>query len=130
MNNKLIILLLISIFFTFSCKSKDIVKINKTKDISLKQIQYAKDFVFCKCLYSRLDIETIKRINKVDYSFGYYWDVYEGNPLILDSIAKAYAKSIPKSQIDDLNNKIPLISSCLEFYRSKELDSLIRNLSR
>jgi len=106
-------------FFIASCSSK--------KNINEEQVQIAKDYVFCKCYYSQLDSITLKNVYSIDLSLGYYFDVYEGNPFYLDSIAKDYAFKIEKTQILDLGNRIPLMADCLKFYRSKKLDSLIRN---
>lgn len=48
----------------------------------------------------------------------------------LDSIATTFVNSIQPTQIADYGNKKPLFMSCLEFYKSKELDKFVKKLAK
>lgn len=123
--------LLLGILLLFlSCKASTIKQFNQSKvdhsNTQSNQIQWIKDYIFCECFNSRLNMETKAKIFKIDYSQGMLWDISNGSISFMDSIAHSFSETIRKSQIEDYGNKIPLTANCLEFHRSKKLDSIVR----
>ena len=124
---KIICILLI---FLVACNNKSISKNTKESNIDSILIQrqtWLKNYALCACASEGYKQEGIEVI---DYSYGVYRDIapYDQKSYsIIDSIAKKIIEKTPALQIDDYNNKKPILKSCLEFYHSKFLDSVVHS---
>lgn len=88
--------------------------------------QWMKEYALCKCI-TQLSTDTLL---KKDISMGIYFNITDyGSDKIynaVDSAAKQAVSQINPSQIADYGGKKPYMLSCIEFSKSKKLDSLIR----
>ncbi len=89
-----------------------------------------KEYALCGCITYATDVDRLKK----DISHGIYIeisnygdrDVYKK----IDSMSKAAALGIKPSQIADYGYQKPLLLGCMNFYKSKKLDSLVRSFDR
>lgn len=103
-------------------------KTSKIEDKDLGKIvtsQMLKDYAFCKCINQGLGKELVNKINEVDVSTGMLFELSGEHYSFIDSIATSYSKKIMKSNYSDHGEKKAIIARCLDFHRSKRLDSLI-----
>ena len=91
-----------------------------------QQRELLRDYALCSCLrfgykntevYS--DISTPILLNQILYS-SFVSD-------LIKEKSKTYADNIKASEVADYNNKRPIIVSCMDYYKSSSLDSLIRS---
>ena len=124
--------LLISFLVLTSCATNKSHKINNTKHTKKSDnIELAKKYVFIKCLMYSYDNNLRDSIINKDMSLSMIWDIGDSIPFIhknLDSLSMDYAKSIKITQIKDYNQKKPILYKCLNYYKSKKTDSIIKNL--
>jgi hypothetical protein len=92
------------------------------------QRQLMKDYALCRCFlnaYSKDDSL------KADISTSFYNELllygYSAQ-LQIDSMSKAFANSILPSKYPDYQNKRAVIYFCTEFYKSRQLDSIIKTM--
>ncbi|SMC73693.1 hypothetical protein SAMN04488101_102587 [Pedobacter nyackensis] len=87
--------------------------------------QWLKDYAFCSCLsYANTADSTYSN----DISMGIYRDISAYNQDAydaVDNLSKITASKISPSVIADYEEKKPILKSCLEYYQSKTLDSLV-----
>ena len=117
MKNK--ILFTVLIFLVVSCST--------TKKITNQRSNWIRDYAFCSCFEYTIN-ETIKKeIRRIDFSRAMLFDIADLSEIYksIDSLALKQSKKIQPTQIEDYENKRPIIAKCLEFSRSKEIDSLI-----
>lgn len=90
------------------------------------QRELLRDYALCSCLrfgykdtevYS--DISTPILLNQMLYS-SFVTD-------LIKEKSKTYADNIKVSEVADYNNKRPIIVSCMNYYKSSSLDSLVRS---
>lgn len=125
-----IILILLFLFF-FSCQVPRRInaeKKNNNNDSIVEQRQLLKDFALCSCL--RFGYGTDSAVYK-DITVSIYYNqlLYADSSINkVEDFAKAYSRSIKTSEEYDYQNKKPILFSCLLFYKSKLLDSLVKTL--
>lgn len=74
-----------------------------------------------------------KQIAENDISQTLYFDILRYRPEALEAVeeyAKNFVETIEPSLIVDLGNKKAVILSCIEKYKSKELDKFIKSLDK
>lgn len=111
---------------TEGCKIK---KAGKTSQSEKRQ--WMKEYALCSCLslIAKQDTAIQDDISKsiyveiTDYTRTDKNNIYNA----VDSLASKAIKSINPTQIADYEGRKPYMKSCIEFYQSKELDSLIRH---
>lgn len=92
-----------------------------------------KDYSFCSCIEYSLGKDLTNDIREVDFSRALLFDISEDVSLCfsrIDSMAKLESLKIESTQIQDYNNRKPVILKCLEFSRSNKIDSLIDNITK
>ena len=122
----IIIIILISILSLNSCMGQRSI-INK---MVINQRELLKDYFLCVCITEGFGD---KQINEDDISQSVYFDILRYNPEALQKVkdyAKSYIETIEPSPIEDLGNRKAIIASCIEEYKSKELDIFIKQLDR
>jgi hypothetical protein len=116
------ILTLIGLLFLFACKHQQIAA-NQA---------YLKEYAFCKCL-SQVKDYNYASATKADISASVYLDI-SGYPIdvhiLLDSAAAKAAALIKPSMVPDHQGKKAVLMGCFDFYKSKQLDSLIRKIDK
>lgn len=97
-------------------------------DTVIHQRQLMKDYALCRCILNAYSGDDSLR---ADISTSFYNELllyaYSAQ-LQIDSIAKNFANSILPSKYPDYQNKRAVIYFCTEFYKSRELDSVIRTM--
>jgi hypothetical protein len=98
--------------------------------LNSNRVVWLKDYAFCRCLDYSFGDSIEANINKIDHSKSTLIDISEGWGVHnqIDSSARAYVASIPEPQILDYKSQKPYIASCLEFWRSEQLDLFIKDL--
>lgn len=89
-----------------------------------------KEYAYCKCLQFALKDSVLF---KKDLSISIYREIahyYEDAYDIVDSFSKKAAAGIMPSIIADHNGEKAVFKDCFLFYKSKELDSLIKKLNK
>lgn len=74
-----------------------------------------------------------KQIAENDISQGVYFDILRYSPEAFQEAkdyAKKFVETIEPSPIEDLGNKKAIILSCIEKYKSKELDKFIKSMDK
>lgn len=86
------------------------------------------EYAFCKCLqFASQDSLFFKN----DVSIGVYRDIaqyYSDAFDVVDSFSKRTSNKIVPSIIHDHNGKKAILKDCFFFFKSKELDSLVKSL--
>lgn len=83
--------------------------------------------VFCDALKkSYQDKEIFEKIGKEDLLGGYDGIAHSSIQEKIDSLATKVANSIKPEEYPDFENKKFIMKACLEYYNSKELDSIAR----
>lgn len=97
------------------------------KKISKEQEGWIRDYSFCSCFEFSIGNEIKQQIRQVDFSRAMLFDISDVGYVykIIDSLAMKESKKIKPTQIKDYKNKKPIIAKCLEFSRSKKIDSMI-----
>ena len=92
--------------------------------------QLMKDYAFCKCLDSAFGEKITKEISEVDFTKGMLFDIADLGGIYkqLDSLALNASSKITVSRISDFGDAKPITFKCLEFHRSKELDTFVKSL--
>lgn len=115
---------LILFFFIVACQTP-----RKSSSLSFQQIEYIRDYFFCRCLEHAYSEELTNKIKQNDISQSVLFDV--GNLgkyyQIIDSLAMQKAKSIQSTQILDYRNKKPVIMKCLEYGRNINVKNILKN---
>lgn len=87
-----------------------------------------KEYAFCKCFeYATKD----SQFSKNDLSESIYKEIANYNPAvyqIIDSLATRAAFGIEPSQIADHEGKKAILLNCFSFYKSTELDSVVKKM--
>jgi hypothetical protein len=124
---------LIYIALCYSCGNINSSVINKKpfKDSKINKIELIRENALCQCIY-----EGFKKNNLQEWDNSTWGnaELCECDPRIFiktDSLARKFARYIrpmdPVNTPNDDTLKKPIIASCMDFYRSKQLDSLIRS---
>ena len=116
------LMFLLLIFIASKC---DAQIINKTISENLsRERRNLKNYAFCQCL--RYSLKSDSLLIKDGSSAGYFEvGAYKVNAFeMIDSISKAISNKIYKSK----EGKPLAIMKCLDFYNSKELDTLVNSL--
>lgn len=112
------------ILLFISCGTGQLKKVSQTT-----QIEYMKDYFFCRCISHAYNNEFSSEIWKNDISQGVLFDI--GNMGVyyktLDSLAKIKAQMINPTQINDYQNKKPVIMKCLKFMRELNVKEIIKS---
>lgn len=120
--------------FIFFCLILSCVPASKTTAIQeplqeskeiVEQRQLLKEYALCDCIrYGYKNTEVYE-----DVTVSLYNEAMLYSPYTLDTVsmlAKKIAESVPPLQHFDYNKKRPILGGCIEFFKSKMLDSLIR----
>jgi hypothetical protein len=89
-----------------------------------------KEYFICVCITEGFKD---KRIDEDDMSQSIYFDILPYSPEAFQEVkdyAKKNIKTIDSSTIEDLGNKKAIISSCIDKYKSKELDRFIKSMDK
>jgi hypothetical protein len=89
-----------------------------------------KEYFLCVCIMEGFKD---KQIDKDDISQGVYFDILRYSPEAFQEVkdyAKKFVETIEPSPIEDLGNKKAIVLSCIEKYKSKELDKFIKSLDK
>ena len=86
-----------------------------------------KDYAFCRCFEYSIDEDLKKEIRKIDFSQAMLFDIADLGNIYkkIDSLALEESKKNQPVQIEDYGNRKPIIAKCLEFRRSKKLNSIL-----
>ena len=98
---------------------------------SEERIAMIRDYSFCSCFEYSLGNDLTENIREIDFSRALLFDISEDVSLYfskIDSMAKLESMKIESTQIQDYNNRKPIILRCLEFSRSSTIDSLIDSI--
>lgn len=128
MRNKIAITLItIIIFLSFnSCVGQQ----SFLNNMAISQREQLKDYFLCVCITEGFKD---KNINEDDISQSVYFDILRYDPEALQKVkdyAKSFVTTIDSSPIEDLGNRKAIIASCIEKYKSKDLDNFIKQLDR
>lgn len=99
-------------------------------NMAISQREQLKDYFLCVCITEGFKD---KNINEYDISQSVYFDILRYNPEALQKVkdyAKSFIDTIDPSPIEDLGNRKAIILSCIEKYKSKDLDNFIKQLDR
>lgn len=89
-----------------------------------------KEYFLCVCITEGFKD---KQIAENDISQGVYFDILRYSPEAFQEVkdyAKKFVETIEPSPIQDLGNKRAIISSCIDKYKSKELDKFIKSMDK
>ena len=84
-----------------------------------------KDYALCRCIMEVSNDDSIKH----DISFSILTELADYHIKAMngiDSLTKKVVLNIEPAQIADYNGKKPYLLGCINYYKSKQLDSLIR----
>lgn len=99
-------------------------------NMAISQRELLKDYFLCICITEGFGN---KKIDENDISQSVYFDILRYNPEALQKVkdyAKSFIETIAPSPIEDLGNRKAIIASCIEKYKSKDLDNFIKQLDR
>lgn len=104
----------------------------KAADLKNASIQkeLLKEYFLCACITEGF---SDKQLGKDDISQAVYFDILRYGPEVLQEVknhAKKFVDSIEPSPIVDFGNKKAIILSCIEKYKSKELDKFIKSMPK
>jgi len=94
------------------------------------QRELLKEYFLCVCITE--DFKD-RQISELDISQGVYFDILRYSPKAFQEVkdyAKKFVETIESSPIVDLGNKRAIISSCIEKYKSKEVDKFIKSMDK
>ena len=94
------------------------------------QRELLKEYFLCVCITEGFKD---KRIAENDISQAVYFDILRYSPEAFQEVkdyAKKFVETIEPSPIEDLGNKKAIILSCIEKYKSKELDKFIKSMDK
>lgn len=128
-------LLALIIFMFCSCATNKNIKENK------RNIEILKEFAYCKCMEQ--SIKTFSKVDTSEVGSGEiriemdYYGLFENivNP-IFDSIAYTVVKRQMASKYDSIGKhesawgRTSYILGCLSFYKSKQLDSVVKSIPK
>lgn len=97
-----------------------------------QQIEYMRDYFFCRCLDHAYSEKVTKYIWQNDISKGVLFDIGELGAYYqeLDSLARIKAEAIKPSQITDFQNEKPVILRCLEYSRNLDISSILKDINK
>jgi hypothetical protein len=125
---KLVIVLISTAFIYLSCNTSKTLQglpMNFEESLRHNQVLWLKDYAVCKCLYYGYEKDSVI---KKDISTGILASIADHAPYVyetIDSISLQIANSIKPYKISEYGNKKAVLLHCMEFYRSKKLDSII-----
>ncbi|MDR1274710.1 MAG: hypothetical protein LBK12_09195 [Odoribacteraceae bacterium] len=124
---KLSFILALSILSLTTCSGqRPATEIKKTT----LQRELLKEYFLCICITEGFKD---KQIGENDISQTVYFDILRYNPEAFQEVkdyAKKFVETIEPSPIEDLGNKKAIILSCIEKYKSKELDKFIKSMDK
>lgn len=122
----------ITFFFTVlliqSCSSEKRSSSNHSSVAYHREL--LKQYAYCRCVVSALPQDSAMQN---DISLSVLSDISEYDLTkfsIIDTIATAHALTITKTEIGDYGERRPVLASCMQFYKSKYLDSVVRTLDK
>ncbi len=124
-----LLILLIATSFV-ACHKKEAQQSVATQRDSVlnEQRDLLKEYALCKCLYYANNKDSVVAN---DISISIYREISDyGDKSVYDltdSASKKAANAILPTQIADYDGKKPILMRCLEFYKSKSLDSLVKS---
>jgi hypothetical protein len=89
-----------------------------------------KEYFLCVCITEGFQD---KQIAENDISQAVYFDILQYDPKAFEEVkdyAKKFVETIEPSPIVDLGNKKAVVLSCIEKYKSKELDKFIKSMDK
>ena len=126
--------MVLSVFFLASCMTTKPVRFG---ELNATDLEKAKPYVWRELLKEYFLCVSItegfkeKNIVEEDISETVYFDVLPYSPEAFQEVrefAKKFVETIEPSPVVDLKNKSAVISSCINKYKSKELDKFIKSL--
>lgn len=94
------------------------------------QRELLKEYFLCVCITEGFKD---KQIAENDISQAVYFDILQYSPEAFQAVkdyAKKFIETLVPSPIEDLGNKSAIILSCIEKYKSKEVDKLIKSMDK
>ena len=94
------------------------------------QRELLKEYFLCVCITEGFKD---KQITEDDMSQAVYFDILSYSPEAFQEVkdyAKKFVETIKPSEIVDLGNKRAVILTCIEKYKSKELDKFIKSMDK
>ena len=133
---KLFFILTLSLSLTNCSTTTSLVRFGELHNIEYEKIkphvwrELLKEYFLCVCL-----TEAFKenQIDEKDMSQAVYFDVLPYSPetfLEVKNYAKKFVETIETSPIADLDNKRAVILSCIDKYKSKELDIFVKSMDK
>lgn len=119
-----------SLLLLSSCGNKLYLD-DKSQAQMSKSVLY-KQYALCHCIKVAYKDDSInlKDISEAIYQELSDYTIMGEKARMLDSFSVAKAKQIKPSQIADYNGRRAVLSDCIQFYHSKQLDSLVKRLIR
>ncbi|MDP1764811.1 MAG: T6SS amidase immunity protein Tai4 family protein [Sediminibacterium sp.] len=106
---------------TYGCTSSKSWKTEKNSEM-------LRDYALCRCLTFAMPNDTILAHEISASIFGELSGYSSESQDKIDSLAKRTVNDMLPSPIFDHGSRKPILKNCILFYKSKELDSLIRIL--
>lgn len=124
---RLYFILILSILSLTSCYGQ-----YTTTDFKKNVVQreLLKEYFLCVCITEGFKD---KQVDEDDISQSVYFDILRYNPKafqVVKDYARKFVETIEPSPIADLGNKRAIILSCIEKYKSKELDKFIMSMDK
>ena len=124
---KVYLILILSIFSLTSCCGQHTAADLKKTAV---QRELLKEYFLCVCITEGFKD---KQIAEDDISQAVYFDILSYSPEAFQEVrdyAKKFVETIKPSAIVDLGNKRTVILTCIEKYKSKELNKFIKSMDK
>jgi len=111
-----------------SPKSAHTTDLEKAKPYVWREL--LKEYFLCVCITEGFKD---KQIDEDDISQAGYFDILRYDLEAFHEVkdyAKKFVETIEPSPIEDLGNKKAIISSCIDKYKSKELDKFVKSMDK
>jgi hypothetical protein len=115
----------IGIAILSACSRNGFENGNRRSDLQEKR-EWLKQYAYCQCLLAVYNNDSLL---KQHISPGVYVNISDYPPdlyTVVDSLSKERGQSIQPSAIADYNGKKAVLLGCFNYYKSAQLDSLVR----
>lgn len=139
MREKFYFILVLSILSLTNCSVGQVNRPVILRELHTTDLEKAKPYVWqellkeyflCVCITEGFKD---KQIDKDDISQAVYFDILRYSPEAFQEVkdyAKKFVETIEPSPIEDLGYKKAIILSCIEKYKSKELEKFIKSMDK
>lgn len=124
---KILLFMLVGIFF--SCRNpKDTKVIDESPgNTAENRRQWLKDYALCDCMLYATNKDSVIQ-SDISFSILREISAYDDRVYdIIDSVSKKTVDAVKPAVIADYNGKKSMLMSCIEFHRSKMLDSMVKS---